>query len=167
MKGIDWLAVYAAVLSTIIFARDVLRAKPKVETRLVFGLHPENGHGVYVSVQNKSSHTVHLAAIGPLYRYKSVSFKEKSTYFFKHRRLPGTLGWVHMSFKFHDISDRSPLAIEPGNAHQLFLSEEQIEQILEKSTSRELMFCSQDMLWRNSYSNVLLFPQRKISKAEA
>lgn len=161
MEITDWLAIYAAILSTVIFAWDVVRASPKVKTRLVLGLHPKQGAGVYVSVQNKSSHTVHLAAVNALYRSSYASIWEKIVFLFTHRRLPTTVGWVHTSLKFCDVQDGCPVAIEPGNAHQVFLPQEKIERILEDAASRDLMANSQDMLWRNSYSNILNYPARR------
>lgn len=158
MKVTDWLAVYASILSTAIFAWNILQAKPKVKTRLVFGLHPEQGPGVYVFVQNKSVHTVHLAAVGPLYRYARASVREKIAFIINYRRLPKDLGWVHTNFKHLGISDACPITIEAGNAHQIFVPAAQVEEILQNAETRDLMVCAQDMLWHNSYSNVLAYP---------
>jgi hypothetical protein len=163
MEITDGLAIYAAILSTAVLALDVVRASPKVKTRLVFGLHPNLGAGVYISVQNKSSHTVHLAAVSALYQSSHASLFGKIRFFLKNKRLPTTLGWVHSSLKYYDTPDFCPVAIEPGNAHQIFLPEEKIESILRDSVSRDLMASSQDMLWRNSYSNILNYPSRKES----
>jgi len=167
LKVTDWLAIYAAVLSTVVFAWNVLRAKPKVKTRLTLGLHPEQGPGVYVFVQNKSGHTVHLAAVGPLYRSGYASIREKLAFIIKYRRFPKTLGWVHTSFKYFGISDACPVAIEAGNAHQIFVPEAQVEEILRGAEAPDLMAHAQDMLWRNSYSNVLVYPLSKSSAGAA
>jgi hypothetical protein len=161
MEVTDWLAIYAAILSTVIFGWDVLRARPKVKARLIFGLHPSHGAGAYISVQNTSSHTVHLAAVSALYKSSQASLWDKIKFSFTHKRFPTTVGWVHTSLKYHGIPDGCPVAIEPGNAHQIFLPEEKIETILQDAVSRDLMANPQDMLWRNSYSNILSYPFRK------
>jgi hypothetical protein len=65
---------------------------------------------------------------------------------------------VHTSFKYFGVSDGCPVAIEAGNAHQIFLPEAQVEEILRGAEARDLMAHAQDMLWHNSYSNVLAYP---------
>lgn len=167
MKGTDWLAIYAAVLSTAVFVWEVIRTRPKVRARLLFGLHPELGPGAYAFFQNVSGHTVHLSGVDALYRSETASPFEVIAFLFKYKRLSRTIGWVHTSLKYYDVSDGCPVPIEPGNAHQIFLPEKVIEDILSGGISRELKLKSSDMLWRTSYSNILIYPKRNNPRNEA
>ena len=61
MEMTDWVAVYAAALSTFIFVQERLRAKPKFRIILTFGCSDERGEpsiGVWISIQNTSTQVV-------------------------------------------------------------------------------------------------------------
>lgn len=62
----DWLAVYAAVLSTAIFAWDVVIARPRLRVRLLPGITAEGDFGVHISIQNTSAHAIRLASLSVL-----------------------------------------------------------------------------------------------------
>lgn len=64
MKITDYLAIYAAVLSTLVFAWNVAQSRPRFRVDLVHGLETLNGKtedGVYIIVRNVSNHDIHLA----------------------------------------------------------------------------------------------------------
>jgi len=157
MKITDYLAIYAACLSSIVFLWNVRRATSRVRIELVFGLEEVEGEsigGIYVIVRNPSAQTVHLASVSPLIPSESgpPSILEKIQHIVKYRRWPVSLGWVHTSFSYFDIDDGCPLSLEAGRSHQIFVPEEKIKEILKKSERKELRAVVQDELWRDKYS---------------
>ena len=85
LKITDFLAIYGASLSTIIFIWSVLRSRPKVKVRLIPGTGENGGEfqmGVCIFVQNPSAHTVHLSNISLLYPYKKQGAIRKKSCFF-------------------------------------------------------------------------------------
>jgi hypothetical protein len=82
MKLTELLAIYAAGLSTIVFIWNVSRTIPRFKVDIVFGVHGRGediDHGIYVGVSNPSPHTVHLAGIYLLYRYKKASLIDEGS----------------------------------------------------------------------------------------
>lgn len=73
MTVTEFLAIYAAFLSTVVFIWNWAREIPRVKVKIVCGTEKvDEGYlsGVYIFVQNPTPHTVHLAAIHILYLYK-------------------------------------------------------------------------------------------------
>lgn len=50
------------------------------------------------------------------------------------------------------VESGCPLRLEARKSHQVFLTDETVEQLLAKSTNRKLMAHVQDQLWNNVYS---------------
>jgi hypothetical protein len=155
LKTTEYLSIYAAILSTGVFLWNMFKAIPKIKVDVVHAVHDDNGelkHGVYISTRNPSSHTVHLAGIDILYPYKKRKLKDLIVHLFKYRRIPRAMGWVHCSVSNYGIKDGCPLALEAGKSHNVFVSNELLEEILSDSTGREIKASVQDQLWRNKYS---------------
>ena len=164
MKITELLSIYAAILSTIVFIWNIARATPRIKVKTVFGIEEVEGEqvsGAYISVQNPSSHTVHLANISLLYPYTEINFKDKLVHLFKYRRLPLNVGWCNSSLSYNKVEDKCPIALEPGQSHNVFVPQNVLERIFEESTKREIKAVVQDQLWRNKCSNTLDFPEIK------
>ncbi|MGR3302355.1 MAG: hypothetical protein ACUZ8I_07600 [Candidatus Scalindua sp.] len=160
MKVTEILAIYAALLSTIVFVWNIRKAIPRVKIEVIFGTNKIDGEyvsGAYISVKNPSPHTVHLSNISILYPYKKSNIFELITHALKYRQLPLSVGWVHLSLSNYEIEDGCPLALEPGKSHGILVPENTLEKIFEDSEKRVIKAVVQDQLWRNKYSRKFEF----------
>jgi len=95
LKITDYLAVYAAILSSVVFIWNVLQSRPRFKVDLLFGIETVQGgttSGVSIVVRNTSSHDIHLAAIGLLYPYIRAGAKEKLLHLWRYKRWPRRVG---------------------------------------------------------------------------
>ena len=162
MKITEILAIYAALLSTIVFVWNIRRAIPRYKVEVVFGTDRIDGEyvsGAYISVKNPSSHTVHLANISILYPFGKRNLFEKLKHVFKYRRLPSSVGWCHSSLSNYDIDDKCPIALEPGKSIGVLVPEDVLEKIFDDCEERLIKASVQDELWRNKYSRKFEYPK--------
>ncbi len=162
MKITEILSVYAAFLSTIVFAWNIRKAIPSYKVEVVFGTDKiDDGYvaGAYISVKNPSAHTVHLSNISILYPFRKANMYEKVKHVFKYRRLLLAVGWCHSSLSNYGIDDKCPIALEPGKSIGIIVPEDILEKIFEESTERIIKASVQDELWRNKYSNKFEYPK--------
>ncbi|MBW4472863.1 MAG: hypothetical protein KME45_21175 [Stenomitos rutilans HA7619-LM2] len=155
MKITDYLAIYAAALSTIVFVWNVFQSQPRFRIDLVFGVETKNEKtegGVYIIVRNVSNHDIHLASIGFLYLDRQPSLRERISYLWKFKRVPRRLGWVHSSLSYHAISNGCPTAIEARKSHRVFVPISAIETMIAKGSAPLLIASAQDELWNNVYT---------------
>ena len=165
MKLTDYLAIYAAALSTWVFFWNVRRSKPNVKVRLILGtkedeLAEKYEVGLYVFVQNPSAHQVHLAGLTLYRRYEKTSVLETLINTIKYKRYSRSWGWVGVSPHLYGISDGFPVTIESGKSYSVFMANEKVEEVLEDSVDGIIMASVQDHLWHNKYSKP--FPFRPI-----
>jgi len=158
MKQTDWLAIYAAVLSTIVFVWNVLRSRPRLKVVMVTG-DEELVFGAYIAVQNRSSHVVHLANISLMYRDHHPTLGEWLRHAWQFKHIPHHLGWVYSSLSNYQLSGGCPLALAAYDSHHVFVPDHVVRAIISKAGSRELMAVAQDKIWKNSYSNAFTYPQ--------
>jgi hypothetical protein len=161
----EFLAIYAACLSTIVLAWNIRRAVPKYKIDLVFGTHGSGeslDHGVYIGARNPSAHTVHLAGLDLLFRHRKPSLIENVKHLLKYRRWPRTVGWVHTSLYNYGLQDGYPLALEAGKSHDVFVPNKILEEILSDSVDRDIKAGVQDQLWRKKYSKKFEYPKNGI-----
>ena len=155
MKTTDYLAIYAAVLSTLVFLWNVLQSRPRIAVDLVFGNEGTGNDirsGVYVFVRNLSSHDVHLASISILYPYKAAGLKARIAHAWKYKRVPRRLGWVHSSLSKYSVESGCPVCVEARKSHQVFIPNPSVEKMLTDAVNRRLIARVQDQLWNNFYS---------------
>lgn len=155
MKITDYLATYAAILSTLIFFWNVVQSRPRVRVDLIFGIAGTGDtltSGVYIVVRNLSSHDVHLSNISILYPYKTVSLKERFSHMWRFRRLPRRLGWVHSTLSNYSLESGCPVCLDARKSHQVFIPETVLENILIEANDRAIIASVQDQLWNNVYS---------------
>lgn len=164
MKATDYLAIYAACLSTMVFVWNVYQSRPKIKVDMVYGLEGKGDDlksGVYIFVRNLSSHDVHLSNFSILYPYKRVSVAERISHFWKYNRLPVRMGWVSSSLSNYSIDDGCPVCIGARQSHKILISDGALESILDGAVHRSLIGCVQDQLWQNAYSHIFKLPNRK------
>lgn len=164
MKTTDYLAIYAACLSTLVFFWNVFQSKPKIKVDLIFGIEGKGQDlksGIYIFVRNLSSHDVHLSSFSILYPYKKITVAEQISHLWKYKRFPRRIGWVSSSLSSYSIEDGCPVCIGARQSHRVLIPDEAIENILEEAAHRSLIGCVQDQLWQNTYSQVFKHPKRK------
>lgn len=162
LKVTDYLAIYAAVLSTLVFLWNVLQSRPRVRVDLIHGIEGTGDamrSGVYIFVRNLSSHDVHLANIDILYPYRVVGLKERIVHMWKFRRWPRRLGWVHSSLANYSLESGCPVCLEARKSHSVFIPQPALESMLAEATDRTLMAGAQDQLWNNVYSGKFKCPE--------
>ena len=161
MKITEFLSVYAALLSTIVFVWNIRKAIPRYKVEIVFGIEKDGEEyvsGAYISVKNPSAHAVHLSNVSLLYPFGKSGLIEKIKHVFKYRRLPQAVGWCSSSLSNYGIDDKCPIALEPGKSISILVPDEVLEKIFEDCERRELKASVQDELWRNKYSRTFKYP---------
>lgn len=155
MKITDYLAIYAAFLSTLVFLWNLRQARPRLKADIVPGLTDKGERprfGAFIIIRNVSPLEVHLSAISLLYRHGKPSLKEKLMHLLKYRQIPRTIGWVHSSFSYYDVDDEFPLSIGARKAHRIFIPQSALENIAIESGERTIRCNIQDELGNNVLS---------------
>jgi hypothetical protein len=158
MKLTEYLAIYAAALSTIVFFWNILSSRPRLRIQILPGTNGDDDNiemGVHISVQNTSAHVIHVSNSSVLYPHMKTTLLDKAKHFLKYKRLCTTVGWVHSDLSFYDVKDEFPASIEARKSHDIFIPERALEKILKDASSRELRFGVQDALWRSTYSKAI------------
>lgn len=152
LKITDYLAIYAAILSSVVFLWNVLQSRPRFKVDLLFGVDSVEGvttSGVSIVVRNTSSHDIHLAAIGLLYPYAKVGIKEKLLHLWRYKRWPRRVGWCHTGLSNYSIKDGCPMCLEARKSHHVLVPKEVVERVLSEATGDKLIATVQDQLWQN------------------
>ncbi|QNA90838.1 hypothetical protein G4G28_24260 [Massilia sp. Dwa41.01b] len=155
MKITDYLAIYAAALSTLVFLWNLRQARPRIKVTILPGL-TDKGEtprfGAFIIVKNMSPLEVHLSASRLLYRHKKPSLKEKLMHILKYRQIPRNIGWVQSRFSYYDVDDEFPLSLGARKAHRIFIPESALEKIAIESGDRTIRCNIQDELGNNVLS---------------
>jgi len=157
-----YLAIYAALLSTAVFLWNVSRARPKFKVKLTLGMEKIDGEyvsGAYIAIQNPSAHTVHVAAVDILYRYRNISIIDWIKHAWEFKRIMRRVGWVHYSLDINGVETGLPVSIEAGKSHMIFVSDEKLDEVLENALDQQIIASVQDALWRNQNSAKFDYPK--------
>lgn len=163
MKITDYLAIYAAILSTSVFIWNILNSKPRFKVDLSFSIDTINGvtlTGLSIIVRNISPHNIHLANIGVVYPYSKSNIKDKLKHFWRFKQWPRRIGWCHTDLILYSIKDNCPICLEARNSHHVFIPMDIVDQILSEAYQKTIIAFVQDQLWNNVYSK----PFKWISK---
>lgn len=155
LKITDYLAIYAAILSSVVFLWNVIQSSPRFKVDLLFGVDTVEGmtkSGVSVVIRNTSSHDIHLAAIGILYPYRRVSTKERLLHLWRYKRWPHRAGWCQTNLSNYSIRDGCPMCLEARKSHHVLVPKEVVEKILSDAAQGNFIATVQDQLWNNVYS---------------
>lgn len=155
MKITDYLAIYAAVLSTVVFLWNIAQSRPRIKVDLLFAIEvigekPESGASVIV--RNHSSHDVHLANISILYPYTHVTFKERLVHLWRYKQWPSRIGWVHSDLSNYGIESGCPVCLEARKSHRVFIPDAKLDTMVSDATEGSLIASVQDQVWNNFYS---------------
>jgi len=159
------LAIYAAVLSTVVFLWNLWGSRPRVRVRLAFGLQ-DGKVGVHASIQNVSGHDIHLAAASILYQDRQASLRERIRDMWVYRRLPRRVGWVHTRLSNYGLTDGFPLVLVARDAHHVFIPEDVLRQLFRGAASQKVVVSVQDKLWNDVYSQAFTYslPRVKVDR---
>lgn len=155
LKVTDYLAIYAAILSSVVFLWNVLQSRPRFKVDLLFGVGTVDGvttSGISIVVRNTSSHDIHLAAISLAYPYTKVGAKERLLHLWRYKRWPRRLGWCRISLSNYSIKDGCPMCLEARKSHHVLVPKEIVEKVLSEATRDDIIATIQDQLWNNVYS---------------
>lgn len=156
-----YLAVYAAVLSTIVFLWNVKQARSTFRVHLAFAFGHSKGEtvpGLLVDIQNPSSHTVHLVDVSFITRFKSgIRFKNIMR-FIRSRDPLALSSCFEMRFPPHLIDTGLPVSVQPRASHTIFVPCVTVEKYLVASDDGIIQVAIRDALGRKRYSQKFVFP---------
>jgi hypothetical protein len=151
----NFIAIYAALLSTFTFIWNIWNSKPKFTVEIVDGIEKINGQfkaGVYIFIKNPSPHKVNVTSISLVYPYKNASLFEKLEHVWKYKNSPKHVGWVHTAVAFKKIKTGLPVSIEPRNSHSIFIPEKVLQETLSNCIDNKFAAIVHDALWRSKRS---------------
>lgn len=152
----EYLAIYGAGLSTIVFIWNVLRTRSFLKVRITEGLSKIDGEynsGVFISIQNPSLHTQHISAVALAYPFEQKGLKQTLYQMWEYKRIR-RIGWCTAFLSVYDIDDGCPVSIESGKSHQVFVAKEVLKEMLSESERKEIIAMVQDQLSRDKYSSI-------------
>lgn len=151
MKVTDWLAVYGAVLASLTFLWNVLKARPRIKVVMVYGIEGDK-HGGYISIQNNSEHAVRISAIS-LASQRRMSLWACAVHAVKYRRLNRWIRWNGTSLRTLGVEDGCPVTIPPHDEYHVIVPLDVVDTICSRSACKSTVAIVQDVLWNNAYSN--------------
>ena len=169
MKATDILAIYAAVLSSVVAWWNVAQSRPRFKVDLLPGVDGPDGamrSGAFVVIRNVSSRDVHIATISMLIPFRRPSARERIANAWRAKRVVRTMGWASSILSNYGIDSGCPASIEPGQSHRVFIAYGKIEEMLGDADRRTLRAQAQDQLWTNVYSSSLGFAKRVTKPTE-
>lgn len=161
MKFTDYLAIYAALISTLVFVWNIFQSRPRIKVDLIFGVEGSGDaikSGIYVTVRNLSSHDIHLSNIDILYQYRKPRIRDKIAHMWRFKNLPIRTGWIRSSLSNYSLGSGFPVCLEARKSHMVLIPQATVETILTEATDRALIACVQDQLWNNVYSRKFKYP---------
>lgn len=153
-KVTDWIAVYAAALSTWVFFWQVRQGKPRIKVAVVPGI-VDGDFGAFISIQNRSAHAVNLTTCSLVYPWRKLTKVNWLKAAWQTRTVPKRLGWIH-GFLPEGVDSGLPTQVAPHNAHTIFVPEATLFDLLGTS-AKKVVFKVQDALWKDHFSDEFHF----------
>lgn len=163
LKLTDYLAVYGAALSTLVFVWNARKSTPQIRVRIAYAVDTVDGEtkgGIGISIQNPSTSTAHITGVSFVYPWRRGALRDRFIHLVKYKRLPVRIGWCHTALSNFDLSDECPASIEPAKSHWIFVPKEVVEKLLSDAYERRFVVQVQDALWRNKYSKPFSYPTK-------
>jgi hypothetical protein len=157
-KVTDWLAMYAAVVSTLVFYWNIKQSKAKIKVNILPGFETIDGistSGYFIIVRNVSSQVVPIGSIELLHQYERTSALGHLKHLVKYRRLSQSIGWVHHPLSHFKVDTKCPIQLEPRASHKVIVDFDTVENILGESSYRLIKASVQDQLWNNYFSKAI------------
>lgn len=150
------VSIYAASLSTFLFAWQIKNSRAKVKVNLILGASEVGELGVYLFVRNISNYEVHINSVSLLYPHEKLTFFKKLKHIIKYRHFRNYKysGWVHTDLVFKGITTGLPISIQPRKSHEIFIPKGNIKRIFSANCLPLIVASCQDALWNNEHSNI-------------
>jgi hypothetical protein len=152
-KFTDFIAIYAALLSTLVFVWNFRNSQPRFKVELFSGF-KEQEHGVFIDIKNPSSQVVIINVVWLLFPLRTAKLVEKVTNLCRFKRLPH-LDWVRGSIFAEVIATELPVSLAPRNSHRIFIPEAKIREMLQRTPSTSFAAGVRDALGGSKYSSPL------------
>jgi hypothetical protein len=162
MKLTDYLALYAALLSTFVLFWNIRSSRPKFRVQMAFGVKQDGEKvtsGVHVSIQNISSQKVHISSMTILAPDRILSLTEKIKCAWKYRKFEFA-GWVHHVGAMEEVETDLPKTIEPHGAHTVYIDGAVLAGVLERDGPRIFAVSVQDAHWKSRVSEPIRWARR-------
>ena len=157
MKLTDYLAMYAAFISTFVLVWNIRNSRPDFKVKLMHGIGESKdgtrGMGLFAYVENSSSKPVFIKPIGFLTLSEKPSLWSRFKHTIKYKRYVRAQGWVHGHLDGYGIEQETETKLEPGQSFSVFISMETFNQIAQKSGTRTIRAFAQNALGENRYSS--------------
>lgn len=154
MTATDWIAAYAALVSTIVFLWQLKQSRPQLKVLVVLGIE-EDEVGAWISIHNLSSHELNLKGLAILYPWASVSFKRRLMGLLATRRWATRPGWVTKPLSVYEFA--IPESVGPYNSRDLFIPEDRLRTMIQDASEPKMVVKVQDAVWKDHYSNEFHF----------
>ncbi len=151
MEISDYMAFYAAFLSTAIFLWNIYQTKPKIRVIVIYSLQ-EADIGINIWVKNTSTKPIYISYIGVMYPYRHVILKERIKHIIEFRQLFQRQGWCNTSLSYYDVNTNCPLTLEPSNAYSVFIPLDALKKIYKDNNFYHIIGTVQDALGNNYHS---------------
>lgn len=162
MTPTDWIAAYAAVVSTVVFGWQLKQSRPQVKVVVAFGV-KEGEVGAWVSVQNLSSHALNLGSLTVMYPWRKIGLWRRLRDIATYRRFDRHPGWVHTHLSLYKFDAQLPDSIGPHDSCDVLIPERVLQLILKDASEDMIVVKVQDAVWRDHYSNRFHFPVERTS----
>lgn len=157
----ELIAIYAAILSTVVFIWNVRNSTPQYNVDLAIWIDAIDGELVsapQISLKNLSARIVHISNVSVVYKWQVTTWRDVLWHAIKYKRIPRNVGWVHSALENYDLDDSCPLELTPGTSHGVFIPDSTVNQILAEAIDRRTKGSAQDQLGREKYSKVMELP---------
>lgn len=163
MTNFDWIAIYGAVLSTLVAFREYWTSRNKFKVTMNVGMDRDRHDGLcaVIRVMNHGNHPLMLFHVGLVWPYRQVTLIDRLSHFIRFRRLPLRIGWVHGPLPDSDEGYAFPCRIEPKESEDFWLPYEAINEGSDDYRNI-LMAFAQDALGRDSYSAPFTMRPKKV-----
>lgn len=155
LKITDWLAIYAAVVSTLVFWWTIKQSKAKIKVDILPGFETIDGiptSGYFIIIRNISSQPIPIGSISILSQYKQATLFSRLNHLLKYRRFSQSEGWVYHSLSSYNIDTKCPITLEPRSFHKIIISFDKIDSLLKEDSLRLIKVNVQDQLWKGYFS---------------
>lgn len=136
-SGLDWVAIYGAVLSTVVAIAALWSARPRLRVKFEVGNFHRLQYGVYLTVRNPTGHAAYIDAVGVKYTGGAGVLDSKLT----------------------------GVRLDPHSVVRMYLTNEQIQSMLSGGTSPYMRAFAIDALGRTTYGP--LFDMTEFREAES
>ena len=90
MADLDWIAVYAALLSTFIFVREWRDRRARLKVIVSHGVDSDKHDDVcaVIRISNIGHRPLVLFSVGLMWKYRRVTLSERIRHLIRYRRIP-------------------------------------------------------------------------------